>query len=80
MTVTIPDSIAEQISDEELRLEVAIIFYEKGKISMGKAAQLAQIPRFEFQHEIAKRKLFVDFDESDLLEDLENIKKLRENS
>ena len=30
MTVTIPDSIAEQISDEELRLEVAIIFYEKG--------------------------------------------------
>lgn len=58
------------MSEEELRLEIAIMLYEKGKLSMGKAGHFAGMNRILFQKELAKRKIPVNYDEEELMRDL----------
>ncbi|WP_084555352.1 UPF0175 family protein [[Phormidium ambiguum] IAM M-71] len=43
MTLTIPDEIltAAKITEEELKLEIAILLYQQKKLSIGKARHLA---------------------------------------
>lgn len=75
MPVTIPDEYLElaDIKEEELILEIALILYQKGNISLGKAAQLARVSRFAFQKEMASREIPINFSLKDLEKDLKNL-------
>jgi predicted HTH domain antitoxin len=60
--------------EKDLRLEIAIMLYEKADYSFYVAAKLAGMHWMDFVKELGKRGLSI-FDEQSFLEDLETIKK-----
>jgi len=75
MSMVISEDIvkASGLSEKELILELIILLFQRKKISIGKASQLAQMPLLQFQHELAIRKIPIHYDESDLEIDLKNL-------
>ncbi|QYX33970.1 UPF0175 family protein [Sphaerospermopsis torques-reginae] len=75
MSLVISEDIvqASGLSEKELVLELIILLFQRKKISIGKASQLAQMPLLEFQSELAIRNIPVHYDESDLEVDLKNL-------
>lgn len=47
----------EEISDPEMKLEIAILFYEKDKISLRKAAKIAGLPWLDFSKILVERNI-----------------------
>ena len=75
MSLVISEDIvkASGLSEKELILELIILLFERKKISLGKAAKLAQMPLLQFQHQLAMRNIPIHYDESDLEIDLKNL-------
>jgi predicted HTH domain antitoxin len=75
--MTIEDSIlqAAHMSEAELKTELAVLLYQKGKLSMGKAAELADTNRIQFQFLLASRQIPVSYDVEELLKDWETIQR-----
>lgn len=67
---------AAGFTEEELRQELAIIFYKRGNISLGKAAEFAQMHKIAFQRLLAERRIPLNYDIADLEEDLKTLEKL----
>jgi predicted HTH domain antitoxin len=66
-----------QLSEEqekEIRLEIAIMLYEKADYSFYVAAKFAGMPWMDFVKELGKREISI-FSEEAFLDDLETIKK-----
>ncbi|MFB2977592.1 UPF0175 family protein [Microseira sp. BLCC-F43] len=78
MSVVIPDEIltAAKMSEAELKLEIAILLYQKSKISTGTARRLAGMNLIEFQKELASRGICINYDVEDFQNDLETLKRL----
>ena len=78
MSVVISDQLLEKanLSEQELRIEIALIFFQKKAFTLGKASEFAGIPQFLFQKILADRKIPIHYEYADLLEDLESLKKL----
>ncbi len=57
----------------EMRLKLAIEAYSKGKISIGRAAELAKIGLFDFHVQLKKRGVTVRYGEERLDEELKNL-------
>jgi len=78
MSLIISEEIvkASGLSEQELTLELIILLFQQQKISIGKAANLAQLPLIKFQHELAIRNIPIHYDESDLDIDLKNLQSL----
>jgi predicted HTH domain antitoxin len=64
------------MTPEIAKLEVAVALYRDRKVSMGRAARIAGMPRPQFQGELGKRGVTVDYDVSDFEDDLVAIEKL----
>ena len=64
------------MTTELAKLEVVVALYRDRKISMGRAARIAGLPRPAFQLELGKRGVTVDYDVRDFEEDLVAIEKL----
>lgn len=64
---------AAHITESELRLEIAILLYQQGRLSMGKASEFAGMNRILFQKELGKREVPVNYDEGELERDLETL-------
>jgi predicted HTH domain antitoxin len=78
MSVVIPDEIfqASGLSEEELLQEVVLMLYEKKRISIGKASNLLGINLIEFQHLLASKDMYINYDIEDLHEDVNTLKRL----
>jgi predicted HTH domain antitoxin len=78
MIVELPDDAIEGtgMTPELAKLEVAIGLYRDRKVSMGRAARIAGVPRPEFQRELGKRGVSVNYDVEDFEDDLVAIGKL----
>ena len=78
MKLEIPDDVLQGtgMTPSLARLEVAVALYRDRKVSMGRAARLAGMPRPQFQHELGKRGVTVDYDVEDLHADLATLKSL----
>ena len=50
-----------------------ILLFQRKKISIGKASQLAKMPLLQFQNELAMRNINIHYDETDLEVDLKNL-------
>jgi predicted HTH domain antitoxin len=74
----IPDDIltAAKMSEEEFLLEIAIMLYQQRKLSTGKARRLARMNLIEFQRELAKRGLCVNYDIEAFQADLKTLSRL----
>lgn len=56
------------------KLRLAIQLYKLKKLTIGKAAQLAGLNRFEFEQELSKNEIPVsNLTESDVLKDIEKL-------
>jgi len=78
MTITIPDSILEsaRMSESELRQEIAVLLYEKEKLTLAQASRLAEMDRVKFQHLIASRGLTMHYGVEELEQDLATLRGL----
>lgn len=63
-----------KLTPNELLIEMATYLYDKERLTMGQAKKLAGLNQIAFQKELAKRKIAIKYDLSDLEKDLENLK------
>src|SRR5579885_1165807 len=58
MTVTLPEELvrAAHLSEGELKVELAIVLFQQDRVTLGQAAQLAQVSQLEFQRTLATRR------------------------
>lgn len=59
MSVLVSDEIlqAANMSDADLKRELAILLYQQQKLGLSKARELAEMPLIEFQRELAQRQI-----------------------
>jgi predicted HTH domain antitoxin len=78
MTINIPDSVLEsaRMSESELRQEIALLLYEKEKVTLAQASRLAEMGRLQFQHLLASRGLFINYEVEDFEQDLATLRRL----
>lgn len=78
MSVIISDEIlhATHMTADELMQEVAILLYQKEKLTLGQASQLATMSQLQFQLLLASRQIPIHYDVAEFEADL---KTLREN-
>lgn len=75
MSVVISSDIlyASHMTETEFLQEVAVLLYEKGKLSLGKASKLAQMGRIQFQLLLASRQIPINYDIDDFEADLNTL-------
>ena len=65
-----------RMSLDDLRKELAIHLFEEGKLSLGKAKELAGISLWEFQQLLGSRGISMHYDVEEYESDLETLKEL----
>ncbi len=60
----------------ELKVEMAVYLYTQGRLSIGKARELASIALWEFRQLLASRRIAPHYDELALSEDVATLRDL----
>lgn len=74
--IIIPDDVLasmklpEKDKERFLKVELAIALYQRGILSMGKARKLAEMSKWEFIEELARRKVERHYTIKELEEDI----------
>ena len=78
MGLLIPDEVlqASRLSERELKVEIAVMLFEKEKLTLGQASRLAAMDHLEFQHLLASRRIPVHYDVDDFEQDLATLSEL----
>jgi len=78
MGLVIPDEVlqAARMTEGELQQEIAVLLFQKEKLSLAQAAGLAGLTRLQFQHLLSSRQIPVHYGEAELAEDLKHLKAL----
>jgi predicted HTH domain antitoxin len=78
MGIAISDAIlsATRMNESEMCQEIAIMLFEKEKLTLAQASRFAGMHRIAFQHLLASRKIPMHYGIKDLEQDLENLKGL----
>lgn len=77
MSVTFEELVRETgLSEEELRLELAVCLFELERLTLGQASRLAGLSQFSFQGVLGRRRIPVHYDEQDFREDVETLRDL----
>ena len=78
MNMIIPEEILQsaRMSEKELKQEIAVMLFEKDKLTLGQAARFACMNRLLFQHLLASRAIPVHYDVAQFEHDLSTIHKL----
>lgn len=78
MSLVIPDSIlhSANMSPGELSTEIAVMLFQKEKITLAQASRLAGMGRLQFQHLLASREICVHYDVKEFEEDMKTLKSL----
>ena len=76
--IVIPSDIVQAtgMTEAEFILEIAILLYKMDKISGGKAREWTGLNVMEFQTELAKRGVDINYDVEDLHADVNTLKSL----
>ncbi len=77
MSITISDDILQsaRLTEEEFKQEIAILLFQKEKLTLAQASRFAGMTRLQFQHLIASREIPVHYDVAEFEEDLKTLKK-----
>lgn len=79
LTLTIPDSVLhslklpEKTLPSDLMKMLAVKLYEKGALGIGKASELCGKSRLEFMQVLKDEGVFLNYDDTELARDLENM-------
>jgi predicted HTH domain antitoxin len=75
LELNIPKSLIDDLTENELKLYLAIMLYKERKISVGQAAKLAGLSLRDFMYELGKHKeSFTNITAEELEEELRRIK------
>jgi len=76
MSVVIPDEILHAIhmTADELMQEVAILLYQKEKLTLGQASRLAGMSQLQFQFLLASRRIPIHYDIAEFEADLKTLR------
>jgi predicted HTH domain antitoxin len=72
ITIDLPDHL--QLTEADLRTELAIALFQQNRITLGTASQLANLHQIEFQRLIASRGICIHYDLDDLEQDLSSLR------
>ena len=67
---------ATKMSQEELRTELAVHLYQRQKLSLGKAKELAGLTVWQFLQLLGSRSIPVNYDDEQVEEDVATLKRL----
>lgn len=79
--IDVPSELLVALNESELDLKarfqiaVALMFFQEGKLTLGKAIQLSGLSRFDFEKAIAKNRISVS--QVDVAQVMDDAKKLR---
>jgi predicted HTH domain antitoxin len=75
MGLEIPDDVLSMagLTADELRLEVAIVLFQRERLTLGQASELAGLTQLGLQRVLADRHIPIHYDESDFQEDLDTL-------
>ena len=78
MSLIIPDEIVQAtgMTEGELKQEVAILLFEKEKLTLGQASRLTGMSQLQFQHLLASRQIPVHYDVAEFKADLKTLQEL----
>ena len=78
MIIEIPDELLPYLSrsEEELKIDFAIFLYKSEILSLGKAAELLNLSKMEFQQALKERNIPINYTVQDVDQDVETLKKL----
>ncbi|MCF4969608.1 UPF0175 family protein [Nostoc sp. CMAA1605] len=79
MSIVISDEIlqASQLTPSEFRQEIAIYLFQSGRLTLGYASRLADMPPHTFRQLLKQRKIALySYDVEDLELDLKNLQDL----
>jgi predicted HTH domain antitoxin len=65
-----------RMSAAELSLEVAVLLFQKEKLTLGQASRLAGMTQSQFQHVLASCHIPVHYDVAEFEEDLRTLQEL----
>ncbi|HEX2079228.1 MAG TPA: UPF0175 family protein [Longimicrobium sp.] len=77
-TVTFPTDLlfSTNMTQQELATELAVALYQREKLGLAQAADLAGMRRMQFQHLLASRDIPLNLDVADLEKDIANLRAL----
>ena len=82
VTISIPQDLARILGvrvnelPRIVKLYLATELYREGKVSLGKAAEIAELSKWEMMEILASKGIPLQYDEEDLKEDVETLEKL----
>ncbi len=78
MGLIIEDEILKiaKMTEEELRQEIALLLFQRGKLTLAQAARFARMDRLRFQHLLASREVPVHYDQEGWEKDLKALEEL----
>jgi len=78
MSIVIPDEILHTIhmTSTEFMKEVAVLLYQKDKLTLGQASKLAGTSHLQFQFLLASRQIPIHYDAAEFDADLKTLKSL----
>ena len=65
-----------RLTPSELKVEMAVHLYSQGRLSVGKARELADMTLWEFRQLLASRRIPPHYDEADLGADVISLREL----
>jgi predicted HTH domain antitoxin len=78
MSVVIPDEIltVTRMTEAEMRQEIAIMLFQREKLTLAPASRFAGIHRVAFQHLLASRRIPVHYGGEDFEQEIQNLCKM----
>ena len=80
MPVTLPDGLLEstKLTEAELKAELALALFQRERLTLGQAAELAGLPQLDFQRLLANRRIPIHYGIEEMQQDLRRIQGLAE--
>jgi predicted HTH domain antitoxin len=78
ISIEIPRDIihATRLTPQELRRELAVYLFQQGKLSFGKAREMAEMTVWSFQQLLGSRGILIHYNIEDYDEDLSSLREL----
>ncbi len=78
MSVVVPDEIltATRMTEAEMRQEIAVMLFQKEKLTLAQASRFAGMHRIAFQHLLASRHIPMHYDVADFEQDIQNLREM----
>jgi predicted HTH domain antitoxin len=78
MSIIVPDEIlnATRMTEAEMRQEIAVMLFQKEKLTLAQASRFALMHRVAFQHLLASRQIPVHYDVADFEQDIKNLQEM----